>query len=820
MRTVAFPDTVDVVPGDSGMISVSITNTTSVIDAYRVQVFGLDPEWVTVTPPRLSLFPGQTERVEIQVRLPDDYPASQRTLAVNVSSDDDPGAFSLSQVALAVQPRTRTSVRLDPVMVTAGRRARFGMVVSNDGNAAVQVDGYAVDPEALAHFRFDPPSVLVAPGRDQVIDVSVSGGRAWFGQPRARTMTFGVITEQPGALVAGGPESRVETLGTFLQRPRISRWLISLLGLLTAAAVFAAVLSRTFNQVVEQARVSDAVIDAALERDAAGGAMVPTNPGTIVGSVVSASTNQGMSGVQAELFVADDIENPVGSAATDDQGAFTFANLGAGEYLVRFSGAGVDSTWNGGVSAPGDAEPVVVELGQPTELDALTIVGTPVDVTGVIAVDDPAGTTVSLVVPGQAGAGAVVATAVLAPDGSFTLPDVPSPGNYQLIVEKPGSPPVVRDFVLEPGQNTPDVEVAVPSGQGIISGSVSGPFGALGGATITASNGSLEVTTVSLTQGQVGTYALRNLATPGQYTVVVSRDGYASESRTISLTNEQQAGAFDARLVPAVGSIRGRVTVDGQPARGLTVTVNGGNISRTVGVVSQGGSAGSYAITGLDAPGTYTLTFAGAGTIPQVRVIDLDPASGRENETGVDVALSREATSVTGIVRGPDGSPLGQATVTLSDGTQTRTMPSADDPVGRFAFSNVRPGAYTLSASRTGTEPVTVLVNITASTPVAAIELQLGQQASLTGSVNGFDPADRTVTVRLFTPEQFPQGEALATVTTDADGNYRFPGLEAPANYVVAVYAGATAADPLDSRTVVAEPGRPVTVPTITVTLP
>ncbi len=215
MRTVAFPESVDVTPGDAGRISLSITNTTSVIDAYRVQVFGLDPEWVKVTPTRLSLFPGQTERVEIEVRLPDDYPASQRTLAVNVSSDDDPGAFSLNQVALAVQPRTRTSVRLDPVMVTAGRSARFGMVVSNDGNAAVTAHGYAIDPEALAEFRFDPPTVIVAPGRDQVIDVTVSGGRAWFGQLRARTMTFGVLTDSPLALLpATAPDARVETLGT------------------------------------------------------------------------------------------------------------------------------------------------------------------------------------------------------------------------------------------------------------------------------------------------------------------------------------------------------------------------------------------------------------------------------------------------------------------------------------------------------------------------------------------------------------------------------------------------------------------------------
>ena len=117
MRTVAFPEVVDVRPGDSGVISMSITNTTPVIDAYRVQVFGLDPEWVTVTPARVSLFPGQTENVEIQVRLPEDYPASERTLAVNVSSDDDPGTCTAS----AVRRRSSRSV---PRPATTGLSAR------------------------------------------------------------------------------------------------------------------------------------------------------------------------------------------------------------------------------------------------------------------------------------------------------------------------------------------------------------------------------------------------------------------------------------------------------------------------------------------------------------------------------------------------------------------------------------------------------------------------------------------------------------------------------------------------------------------------
>ncbi len=167
MRTLAWPEIVEVSPGADGLVSVAITNTSSVIDAYRVQVFGLDPEWVEVVPPRLSLFPGETSNVDIHVRLPEDYPASQRMLTVNVTSDDQPGSFSLTQVALDVRPATKTTVALDPTMITGGRAATFGLVVSNVGNAPVTATGFASDPEDLASSPFNHPMSSWPPGANR-----------------------------------------------------------------------------------------------------------------------------------------------------------------------------------------------------------------------------------------------------------------------------------------------------------------------------------------------------------------------------------------------------------------------------------------------------------------------------------------------------------------------------------------------------------------------------------------------------------------------------------------------------------------------------
>ena len=548
MKTLAWPDTVAVAPGESGLISVAVTNSSSVIDAFRVQVFGLDPSWVEIEPARLSLFPGETANVAVNLRLPADYPASHRTLTVNVASDDDPGSFALSQVELAVRPSTKTSLHIDPVMITGGRRATFGMVIGNEGNAPVAATAFAIDPEDLAAFAFDPPQVVVAPGREQVIQVTAEGGRSWFGPPRPRTFTFGVEAE-----------TRVESLATFVQRPRIGRWMLTLLGLLTAAAVFAAVLSRSFDSVVQEARVSTAVIDAALSSGGAGGAVVPANPGTVRGTLVSRTTGDGFSGATAELFVDGDDTTPVSSAATDDDGAFTFSNLGAGTYLLRLSGSGVNQIWYGNTPTAEDSTPIDVELGLVTQLEPIEIGGIPVPVEGTVAIDDPSGVTITLLAPGQADPSApgVVATVEVAPDGTFVLPDIPSPGAYEMVVSKAGFATESRQIVLQPGQPLEGVEISLRPGNGVITGTVSAPGAPLGGATVVATDGTNRIETVSLTEGDVGSFTLRDLAVPGQYTVTITATGYSTEARTVALATNAP-NAVSAWSYPPTGSVSGR----------------------------------------------------------------------------------------------------------------------------------------------------------------------------------------------------------------------------------------------------------------------
>lgn len=810
MHVATWPPSIDVSPGEPATFIVTITNASTMIDAYRSQVFGIDPEWVTVEPARLSLFPHDVENVMVTIALPADYPAAHRTLAISVRSENDPEEFALDQVQMSVQPLSTAAVAIDPVVVTAGKTAVFGVVVTNEGNAPIRATAVGTDPEDTARFVFEPPVVVVPAGRAEVIRVTASGGRAWFGQPRARGFKLGVEADR-----------RVEAVATFIQRPRIGRWLLSLLGLLLAAAVFAAVLSRTFNKVVDEATVDNGIIENALAPGAAGGVQVPVNPAGISGVVVSSSSGTGVAGIQADLFVADNTEVPFATAATDGQGTYNFSSLGAGAYKLRFSGAGFDGVWFGGSPTPADAAEIEAKLGEVTPLEPFSISARPGSVSGTIEADDPGGAVVTLTVRGQQDplTPALVAQAESSADGSFLFEEVPSPAVYQMEVSKAGHAVEQRDIVLGPAQALEGIEITLRPGDGVVSGTVSSATGPLGGATVTATDGTTTIETVSLTEGTVGGFVLRNLATPGRYTLTVSREGYADESRSVTLDTAQTVPDFNVTLASAIGSISGRVSVaDLGPTGGITVTITGGDVTLETTTVSQG-DVGMFEVDQLPIPASYTVTFSRDGLLSQVRLVDLDPHAGRIDVTGVDATLVLDRAVVRGIVRDVDGQPAARARVELTDGTTVYQFLTADDPPGRFEFGAVAAGAYTLSAELTGTTPVIVLVNVQAS-DVKDIELRLGAQASLSGRVLRFDPETSTTgpfegaVVRLFAPPDFPanRNAALQIVTTDANGNFRFSGLAAPADYIVAVYVSDSAADPLDSALVASQPGEDVPI--------
>lgn len=800
------PSYIETVGGQSVRMTLSIANTSDVIDAYSMRVYGLDATWVTAEPARLSLFPGDIGQVVLDVAVPQEFPAGMRQISVHVQSENDAADFALASLTLNVADRPLVSLNLDPVTITGGGAAQFGMVVRNKGNAAVDVVPDAVDPEELAEFTFDPPVLHLQPGEQQVVQAGVKSKRPWVGAPKVRVLTF-------RAAAVG----RAETIGTFVQKPRIGRWLLSLLGLMAAAAVFAAVISHTLNNVVDEAKTDPALVNAALDKGGAAGQTVSLNPATLSGTVVSATTGAGIAGVQAQLFSAKDGTVPLASAATADDGSFAFGRLSNGTYRLRVTGAGFSDLWylNGRVFA--EATDIVIPGAETKPLDPLVFGGRPGSVSGKVIATDPVGTKITLIRPGVADptVPAVVAKVDVSADGSFVLANVPSPATYQLVAERPGSAAETRTVVLEAGATVDKIEIVLRPGDGVISGKVTAAGGLTGGVTVSATDGTNVVSTVSLTEGNVGTYVLRNLATPGVYTVTVTRDGFLPQTRTISLQVSATSVA-DWALLPATGTIDGKVLgADGQPLGGVSITLAGGDVALSAKSVSPGAGGtlapGTYRFENLPAPGTYTLTFKLDNAVDQVRLVNVGGSSPAA-VTGIDVVMSSSKAVIHGSVRKNNNSLVGNSTITLTDGDlTTRVLHSADEPIGQYSFTNVDAGTYTLTAELIGAAPVVQLVTVQAGDSIV-VDLQLGQQASLRGVVtqaDGVTPAVG-VEVRLYLPAQFPGGSYVAFVTTDANGVYTFEDVAAPADFVVAVFATHSSVDVLDSEYVASEPGQEI----------
>jgi hypothetical protein len=92
--------------------------------------------------------------------------------------------------------------------------------------------------------------------------------------------------------------------------------------------------------------------------------------------------------------------------------------------------------------------------------------------------------------------------------------------------------------------------------------------------------------------------------------------------------------------------------------------------------------------------------------------------------------------------------------------------------------------------------------------------LNLGEQASIHGQVTFAGTPPPGAEVRLYLPDAFPPTAgatpAQGPVVLDANGNYTFPGVEAPVSYVIAVFTGPGSFTPIASDVVVSQPGVPI----------
>ncbi len=828
MRVEVSPRSFTVAPGQPAVFSVQVFNTRTVISGHRVRVLGIDPTWVELDQPQLSLLPESLGVTLVTIQLPKDLPAGVRTVGFEVSELTPPAAITVTDVELTIPAQTAMQLTLDPVSSTGGKSSSISVTIANTGNSVIDVALDGTDEEQQIEFGFVPATWNLMPGEHDVATAELKARRPWFGSPKVRPFT----------IEAGPSQPPVTAVGAWVQRPRLSRGTLALVGLLTAVTVFAAVLTASLSKVVS---TSAADRDLALQVASAGASAGSAGTSGITGAVTQLTSGAGIGGVTVVVFDTANTATPLVSTATGPDGGYQFAGLKAGNYDLAYRAAGFSELWYANSLSPTGATTIVLTPGKTQTGVNVRLGGVPASISGQV-VGAPAGATILLEVPPAGGtASAVQASGTGSPSsdvpvlvtqqtldasGNFTLGQVPSPSTYLLVVKKEGYATQVETINLGGGEQRTGVIIALRQGDGSISGLVSSATGPLPGATISATasvtstppgstapagqaaaavvpGAGASATSVSLTQGNIGSFTLNNLPTPGTFTVTVSAPGFATQTLTLSLAAGQHLTGVAVTMATGVGSISGTVTTPaGTPPGGVAVSVTNGVLTLQTMTLSVS-PVGTYTLAGLPVPSTYTITYSRPDLAPQTKAVNLGGsavsggASGATDQTGIDVSMQSASAVLFGVVTQQDNTALGNITVALTSGTTTYSVVSATSPtLGAYEIDGIAPGTYTVSFTRPGGLPTSQIVTLAAGQRVP-LNPVLALAASISGTVfsvvGGKNIPLANAGVTLFLATQFPS-TVLASTQTDVNGHYVFQNLDAPQGYVVefAASPGAT----------------------------
>ncbi len=792
MRLILNPERQNVEPGRESAVALSVTNTSSVISGHRIRVLGLDPSWVTIDDETLSLFPDATSTTVIRITPPPGLPAGTRQFVVEVESLTPPAETDQIAGELVIPTRAAMRLSLDPPSSTAGKEARIGVVLKNEGTAPVDAQLRGHDDPAEVNFAFEPSTVSLEPGEQFLATSRLLAKRPWFGSPKIRSFSISASTL----------DQSVAAQGSWVQSPRFSRGVLALLGLVVAGTIFAAVIAGSLSQVVDR---SNANSQLALQVAQAAQNKVAIGTASLTGYVRLAVSQAPVAGVTVNLYQPSDLTSPAASTATTTNGSYRFTSLTPGSYDLSFTGAGFAQLWYPNAVSSSGARPVSLTNGAHRRGVDISIGALPVSISGSVTGLPPAGAQLAIQLPSTnpltsvaptpsstataVPNGIIVAKTTLSAAGTFSFHNIPSPETYQLVLTKTGDASVVQTVTVASGQSESGIDLVLTPGNGVISGTVEGPSGPIGGATITATVGTSTSSTVSLTNSpNTGDFSVENLATPANVSLQVVAPGYAAQTLSVTLAPNQHATGIVVNLQPGVGSISGVVsTPPGTPAGGVSVSASFGSQTLTT-VTASTGTVGSYRLANLSVPGTYTITFSRNDLLSQTVVVQL--AGGSPNASGVNVSMIASTASMSGIVSESSGQGIADATVELVSGTSTYTVQTASSPVaGSYTLRGIEPGTYTLNFTRVGGLPVSTIITLAAGEDVTRNQ-QLSPAAGITAQVvetSSGQPIQGATVDLYFSSSYAPGAPPLTTITTNANGEFTFPNLEAPQSYLITV---------------------------------
>lgn len=679
------------VAGREVTVRINVRNESDRPRIVHLALLGLDPAWLPAPVRTEPLAPGAVSEVRVGVTAPRGSLAADYPFAVSAQALDpatgEPTSIrpGLADVVLTVSPRAQVQVKVVPGEISATLRRRFAVQVRNNGDEATVVHLSSTQPDgARISLRSDQIRVPAHSSR-------TVAARARLRRPRL----FGWVGQHQFTVSALGDEAQARAEGVLLQRPLTPPVLAKGIAVVTALSLWVAMAMVFLPQ---------------------------------FGQWVRSSTEQAGTTVTKKITEA----SPTGE---DQAGSGDGSGGGSGDSADGSEGDGADGSPNGPSESGGAGGVVPAAAAQGLQLSGTVAGNQPGDVSVRLEptslVDEAAQGGIGIGLPSTSLASSglrlasaftkvsarraqPVRTASTSSDGSYSFAGVRSPGYYLLTFAKPGFQ--TQKYVIDSSSELAKqpLEVPLSPGEGRLSGTITGPRGAVGGAEITISDGTNTVTTSSTSRGSVGSWSVEGLSTPSAYVVSATTHGMSSEARLVTLGAGASGGA-DLRLTSGVATLTGQLTREGEDGKptglgGATVTVSdGAGTVRTATTLTRG-RVGWYTIPSLKAPGKYSVSLAADGF--QQRTTSLTLVKGQSSAVR-SARLTSAAATLTGTVSGPDGGLVGAGLV-LSNADDTYKTTSTSSPApGAYRFHAVTPGTYTLTTTMFGltTDRVTVVLH-------------------------------------------------------------------------------------------------------------
>jgi len=348
-------------------------------------------------------------------------------------------------------------------------------------------------------------------------------------------------------------------------------------------------------------------------------------------------------------------------------------------------------------------------------------------------------------------------------NGRYYFINLPA-GNYTVKPALTGKvfSPVSRDVTLPPSSTSTDFVGADQTYH--IGGTVTAEGGGpLAGVYVHLYHGDTKI--AQTTTDPTGQYSFSGLAA-GSYTVrpLSNTIAFSPGSRAVSVPPDNDTTDFVGSCVIA-GNVK---TAAGAPMPNVGV---GLYLADTLVKSALTGGTGRYYFLHL-APGNYTVKLLDAGLVsdPVSRAVSVPPGS-----YTADFTVPAAAYAISGTIKTSAGAPAPGVPVELYQGQALMTTTTTDAD-GKYVFSHLGGGSYTVHPNLPGTSFSPYYRTVTVGPSRSGVDFTMGPQTFSIGGVIktvGGSPVPG-ISVGLYV------GAVLQTsTTTGGDGRYSFTGLAA-----------------------------------------